>query len=532
MAWLKKNKYLILLATLFLVQFLFISPIGEFPLNDDWVHAEMVEHWAKTNEFRLNPFTGPLFYTQLLYATALTKIFGFSFSLLRLTTLLITAGLTGGLFIFLKKHTKHESLAFLGALTIWLNPIVYELSFTFMTDIPALTCLLAAIIAFYTGFKKNQTSLFWAGSIITVLGFFIRQTNILLLPAVGLITLIRPPERKLKFWLAIIVPGLVAIGIYYWLSALQLIGGGIDLHTFNNTQELWYHAKWWSLHTTLYLALFVLPITLTTLKKKYFWHYLIAGGLGLFLTNWLHFFKQKTFPYVSNTINLFGLGPLSETLSGNFLPLFPPLVWLIVSSIAGIALGLLVISFWQIFKHREFYTSPQAFLALFCLFFAVPLVLFTGFDRYFLPLVLSVIILLIIENLEARPNWPSFSILIFLIVYGYSQTHFYLSWNRVRAELVANAFNQHQAKIHTLDSGYEWTGYHNYWSSLQLSTSKRGAENSPWWIKFLITNITREQVITATPLPGYTTVEQRQVPGLNPNNQLYLQIKNDDSNQK
>lgn len=531
MNWLQKNKYLSILIGLFFIQFLYISPLGEFPINDDWVHAEMVQHWANTNEFRLNPFTGPLLYTQLIYGTALAKLFGFSFTLLRLSTLFITAGFIYSLFIFLKKVTKNESLAFLGTLTVWLNPIFYSLSFTFMSDVPAMTCLLLALIAFYFGFKKNQVSFFWLGSILTMLGFFIRQTTILLLPAIGAMTLIRASERKIKYFIAIIIPGLCAVGIYQWLSINSLIGGGIDLHEVGNMSALWQHAKWWSLYTALYLGLFTLPITLTTLKKKFTKYYITAGSLGFILVSWLYFFKQKTFPYVTNTINAYGLGPLSETLSGTFVPLFPQIIWLVVSGITGIGLGLLCVSLWEILYKRAFYTSPTAFLALFSLLFCAPLLLFTGFDRYFLPLTLATIILISLENPHQKPRWSSFFCLLLIAFYTITQTHFYLNWNRARAQLVTTAFTNHGAQSNTLDSGYEWTGYHNYWSSLPTS-KQRGPENSPWWIKFLMTNITRDQVITASPLTGYTTVEQRHVTGLNPNNQIYLQIKNDESVQK
>lgn len=532
MDWLKNNKYLLTLAGLFLAQFLLISPLGEFPINDDWVHAEMVQHWAETGSFRLNPFTGPLFYTQLIYGTVLSKIFGFSFTLLRISTLFISAGLIWGLFSFLKKYTKHESLAFLATLTLWFNPIVYSLTFTFMTDIPALVCLLGAIIAYYVGFTKHQPGWFWLGSVITILGFFIRQTTILLLPAAGLLALLRPTERKLRFFTAIIIPGLLAVGLYYWLHLSQLIGDGISLHEVGSRQMLIKHAMWWSIYTALYLALFTLPITVTTIKKNQAILYGVASTIGLTVTLWLHFVQNKTFPYVSNTINHYALGPVAETLSGQYLPLFPPLVWTLVSGLAGLSLGILSVTLWTIAQKKKFYTSSTAFIALFAVFFCGPLLLFTGFDRYFLPLLLALIIVLVLEQSESVPIWPGMIILLIVGFYSLSQTHFYLQWQQMRATLVTSAFKNHQAQIDTLDSGYEWVGYHNYWPSLTTTSQKRGPADSPWWIKFLVTNVNRKQVISTTPLPGYTTVEQRSVPGLNPNNRLYLLVKNDEPAQK
>lgn len=525
--WFLKNKYLTTLIILFLGQFFLISPIGEFPLNDDWVHAEMVQHWADTGSFRLNPYTGPLLYTQLLYGTALTKIFGFSFTLLRFSTLVLMAGIVFGLFYWLKTQTKNESLAFFATLVIWLNPITYEMSFTFMSDVPALAVLLFSLIAFYFGSKKENISLFWLGATCAALGFFIRQTTILILPAIGLTTLIKPSLRKIKYWTAIIIPGLIAVAVYHWLSTHNLIGEGTSYHEIKDKQELIRHAVWWGIYTALYIGLFLLPLTVSLIKKSTLWLYGILGTLGLVLPAWLYFYKKELFPYIPNTINHFGLGPFADTLSGSYVAVLPTWLWLMVSAAAGIGLGFLIATVGSMLKTKTFYVSNHAFILFFALIFTGPILIYTGFDRYFMGLILAGILLICLQNPNTKPNWASWTALIIMVIYTLSQTQFYLNWNRTRAELINLAFAQYDAKIDTLDSGYEWTGYQDYWEAAKIPKVYRWPAGSPWWIRFLMININRAQVISSTPQEGYSILEERLVSGFNPNNHLYLLKKND-----
>ncbi len=531
-AWLLKNKFLATLLILLVGQFFFISPLGEFPLNDDWVHAEMVQHWSDTGLFRLNPYVGPLLYTQLIYGTALSKIFGFSFTLLRFSSLALMGGLVIGLFLWLKKQTNNEPLAFFSALLIWLNPIAYSLSFTFMTDVPALAVLFFSIAAFYTGASKQKTTYFWLGGLLAAAGFFIRQTTILILPAAGVLWLIQKPIRKLKFLLPIVIPGLTAVAIYYWLGQHNLIGEGTSYHEIENKTELLKHALWWGVYTMLYLGLFLLPLSISLFKKVKTWWYLNFGALGTTFSLWLWLRRHESFPYVGNTINHFGLGPYTDVLSGTFVPLFPSAVWITTSLLAGFGAGLLTFIIGQWLITKKTYQSKHFFILFFALIFTAPILYVTSFDRYFLPLTLAGIIMLNLEFKNNKPHWLSWSLLLIMAGYTLTQTQFYLNWNRVRAELVTSAFTDHGAKIDTLDSGYEWTGYYDYWLATQEPKNYRWPAGSPWWVKNLMININRDQVITASPLPNYHTVETRTVWGLNPNHTLYLQQKNDVSDQK
>lgn len=158
--------------------------------------------------------------------------------------------------------------------------------------------------------------------------------------------------------------------------------------------------------------------------------------------------------------------------------------------------------------------------------FMMPILFLGSFDRYFLPLTLTVVILISLQSQKIKIQYYSYAALILFAFFSISQTQFYLNWNRARAELfhttIANIESNPQHR--KIDGGYEWDGWYGYWDAYYAGVN-RGFPNSPWWIKFLMTNNTADYVISSSPLQNYDVIENKKVPGLNPNNTLFVLLK-------
>src|SRR5882757_3111253 len=74
---------------------LLIRPYGEFPLNDDWSYTLSLQQWYSTHHYHLTGWTSMPLLTQLAWGMAFCKVFGFSFTVLRYSTLVL--GLAGGI---------------------------------------------------------------------------------------------------------------------------------------------------------------------------------------------------------------------------------------------------------------------------------------------------------------------------------------------------------------------------------------------------------------------------------------------------
>lgn len=511
------------------MQFFYLSPQGEFALNDDWVHTDTIKHWAQTGEFRLMPYAGPTFYVPILYGTAITKIFVFSFTSLRISTLVLTILLLSTFYFLLQKLSNKPALAFFGTLALWFNPIFYNLSFTFMTDIPALAFLILAIYFYYTGFEKeNNKYLFW-GTIFGLLSAFTRQTGILIIAA-GLIYSLanskKFPNLKLKnllisFGLPLAIGGI----IYTWLSVYQLIPQNTGSHIIQGTWRLFGHIKWWLFYIPMYLGLFLLPLTLAWFLKHHTEWFkkrnLIIFTLITILTIAIRQIWHLQFPYIGNIISYYGIGPLKYLLNGELNLLLPSYIWGIISIICGLGFTLLI----SIFSHRRHNQEPTGFIYLFGAFYLIPIFLFESFDRYLLPLLLVLIIALIQNIKHVKFSYIVSLILIFSFAFiSLTQTKFYLKINDARWQL-ANEVSTLTTDKTTIDGGYEWNGWNNYWSTLQnekITFTEAEIQLKPWSDRRFFPVQKPQYLISLSPEKDYHILKEKIVEKLNPNNHIYL----------
>ena len=87
--------------------------------------------------------------------------------------------------------------------------------------------------------------------------------------------------------------------------------------------------------------------------------------------------------------------------------------------------------------------------------------------------------------------------------------------------MATRVLNETKLEPHQIDGGYEWDGWHAYWSA-HASGLKNGAWTAQWWIRNLFVNNTEDYIVSFSPIPPYDVVETQKVRGWNPNNTLYL----------
>ena len=83
----------LLIIAVWIVAALLIDPRGEFPLNDDWAYAAAVKTLLGGGGIRLSGWTTVNLIAQIFWGALFCLPFGFSFTALRISTLVL--GLTG-----------------------------------------------------------------------------------------------------------------------------------------------------------------------------------------------------------------------------------------------------------------------------------------------------------------------------------------------------------------------------------------------------------------------------------------------------
>jgi 4-amino-4-deoxy-L-arabinose transferase-like glycosyltransferase len=139
----------------FLVAELLSSPHAELGIADDWSYLRTVQVLVQTGHLHYNGYATAMIGWQFYLAAGFVRIFGFSFTAVRASTLLvgvITTFLIERLFV---RACVRQRNAVIGTLALVLTPLYMPLSVSFMSDIQG---LLALVMSLYCCLRALQAS--------------------------------------------------------------------------------------------------------------------------------------------------------------------------------------------------------------------------------------------------------------------------------------------------------------------------------------------------------------------------------------
>jgi len=176
------NRYLhffVCMCTLILV---FINPLRQALVMDDFAFAWMVDNLLDTGKYVVHPWLFPNTPFLTFFNAGLCLLFGPSFGVMRIGTLFFSAcGLSACLGILRLLYPDSEK-SFVGVLVILACPVWFVASFTLMSDIPALSICLVAVWCLGKVIRFNSWK--WLGLACVAWGcaIFSRQSSVCLAP--------------------------------------------------------------------------------------------------------------------------------------------------------------------------------------------------------------------------------------------------------------------------------------------------------------------------------------------------------------
>jgi hypothetical protein len=187
-----------------------VNPIREFMSQDDgWAYARSVEYLLKTGEYRLDAWSAANMPVQIYLSAAFAKLFGYSLSLLRLSTLgLLIAGLLS-FHALLQELEVRADTSEAATLVLFANPLVLMLTFTFMSDVQFMSWMLVALFLYVRGFRRQSSGFLFCGSLAAGCAIGTRQFGVAILVGLAISFFVvsssrRPPLHRLL--LASLVP--------------------------------------------------------------------------------------------------------------------------------------------------------------------------------------------------------------------------------------------------------------------------------------------------------------------------------------
>ena len=489
---------LAVLALAFALLLALVSPVGEFPVDDDWLYARVVQGLVERGRLDLPAWTAASLVLQVWWGGLFASFLGFSHTMLRVSTLVLSAAGALGSYLLLCELLDPWP-ALLGALLLLFNPLYVMLSYSFMTNVPflslsvwALYCNVRAVRGREFGDRvgqrpaaaraeEPQPSIGWlaAGSALAGAAYLIRQLG-LVLPLVLLAWLLvnggwRASLRPARL-AAILGPFVLAMLVGSYFTARR---GPVVEDPVGWTLQFW-AGKGVELIAVLLarlaesfstLGLFALPVSIGILADRPVagagrWRRWLTGALliGLaagFALRSTIFDKSPLFPHLGNTISAHGF--LASHVFGRWPPesiLVP--VWGLVAVTAAALLGaalllLAVVNAASLDTLRRPAALPLLF-GLGALGLTVPYHEF--YDNYLLAILPCTLLL----GLAYRPRrrWGCAVALVgVLLLAGWS-----IWWERDYLERRAALWEAGQSLVRRgippeqIDGGREWAGWY------------------------------------------------------------------------
>lgn len=423
---------------------------GEYALNDDWIFASGVRSLLEQGELSYLSPSAPNLFLQVAWGWLCCKIGGgFSFVTLRLSVLIFAVL---GLFAFYQwilAVSERAQTAFFAGLLLLCQPIYYNLSFSFMTDVPFTALALVSLWQYTLFFKTNKTAHRAMGILAAIAAFFIRQPGLMLWAVPEIIYFLQQP-RAPRRWLIAFAHAVGAVGLYIGMEH------GLKVYLtddyFRPAESMLFtspllgvkHFAMRYVLTLFYLGLFLLPFlphAVAHLRKTRSWQapwFLALVALNIFFTLALWQQFGRVFPYHGYTIYNLGLGtPILADFHYERLRQFPQLpIWLMV------ALGMVV----QVYSFlllggllrgirrwyaRSAYNPMDLTVCVFAVLYTGIMYLWAFLDRY----VLMLFALAIYGIARTRPTWmrPTWAGVLMILGLGWyvvAGTHDYLAWNQ------------------------------------------------------------------------------------------------------
>ncbi len=154
-------------------------PFADSPFDDDWTWSFTVLRLWQTGRLLYNGWSSPSVISQAYWGLLWVKAFGFSFNVLRVSTVPFAAGSVALTYALGRRAGLSGGMARFAALTLGLSPVFLPLAATFMTDVPGLCLLLLSLYAVVRGLAApgRGPAVGWlaAGAVMAVIGGSTRQ---------------------------------------------------------------------------------------------------------------------------------------------------------------------------------------------------------------------------------------------------------------------------------------------------------------------------------------------------------------------
>lgn len=467
---------------------LFVSPFGDFPINDDWAYAKNVYNLAHDGKFVVDTFPAMNLVSQTFYGAVIAKLFGFSFLSLRLSILLLSVVAS----LVLKRTLEilipgNYWYSLMMTLVFFFNPISLLLSMTFMTDLFFISMIVFSVY-FFLRYSNTGNPWFYVLFCAFCVGAVLCRQHGLLLSCLTF-SLLRRKEPRL--WQVVTVLFAPLLTWFVHDQYRHLLTEHHVAHGIKNLDDLLvlmvqtplsiYEIRF--ANSLVLTGLLLLPLSLLQLSAvwkndKSFWLiFLPSLAIVVYFLNRI----WDSFP-IGNFFGILESGPRllkkdHELSYHGSLDLIRRVALVIGGCSAAVVLTLLVRQVTSIQQRFPGLGILMGMGAILWLFLAIASDAY--FDRYNLPVVLLLLFLLVPEPGITFPKIArifSYSAGCLAVIFSVGQTRDYFRWQETKWQAL-HCLEEANVSAAQLDGGFEYHGWYkpiNTWSE---------PGKSWWWVQ-------------------------------------------------
>ena len=551
----RKLKGALLCAMFPVVAVLATLPYVDMGVNDDFSYTQIALRLAQTGKLAYNGWNTPMIGLQAYWAALFIKLFGFSFAVVRFSTLPFAVGCTVLLYLIALRAGLSRSLAIFLVFVVAFSPLAIPLEASFMTDIPGLFFMLVCVVCVLAATEPaaGAAKVAVCAALLTAAGLAggtMRQTDFLIpvlyLPYIAW----RSRDLRLRVWCGICALASVIgfMELSRWFSHQRYVPV-LPLLPFS-TRAGYLRIADNLLGLLMELVVLLVPVTILYLfarvrLNRIGWLLLSAGSVlvagAVILT--MPYFHDIVFRLMGgNIITDTGILGSGVEVIGDKPRILS--IWLQIALVA-LAVGLLSLAAvemirrsgdsaeeWRSALSRWLHSTSgrsrfeHAFLlfaVMYCPLVASRAIVMQGFDRYLLPLLAldGIALLICLQSRAAVKLAAAWTFAILFACYGVATTHDYFACSRARLQ-AAQMLTQAHIPRRCISAGLEYDGWteialHGYINRLEIAVPANSYQSvagrkypitPPYWFWELTPTLKPAWLVVTSPQPGLTTLQQ------------------------
>src|SRR5437870_5196026 len=197
-----------------------VDPLRDMPLEDEWGYAWSVERLVETGRFEAHDWAAANPLLLVYWGWLFSTLFGFSFAVLRVSTLVLAMVGWVAFYFLAKHHGLDNDEAGVLALALFASPLVFQFSPSFMGDVPFLVSVIVALLLYSQAIRHQSAPLMALASLAAAGAVLTRQFGVAL---IGGLVLSWALDRNRRRWPLLCILGLaLPVAAAVWQLAYGL----------------------------------------------------------------------------------------------------------------------------------------------------------------------------------------------------------------------------------------------------------------------------------------------------------------------